>query len=106
MSEIEWKMTEYHTGMVSIEGYNLPKYSKVVLLDDIEKMMYRPMGWDTHGKLLFWPLPYPISHACAVEEEKKTWLRRVQCPNCGKGMLAVGVPEGAEPPLCRKCQGD
>jgi hypothetical protein len=69
MPEKEWKVTRYHTGMVSIEGHNIPEYSKIVLLDDIEGRVYRPAGWDSHGKLLYFATPYPVSHNCAVEEE-------------------------------------
>jgi hypothetical protein len=69
MSEELWKVTKLHSGYVTIEGHNSSKFTKIVLLDDTRRRFYKPVGWDSHGQLLYWELPYPVSHTCAVEEE-------------------------------------
>jgi hypothetical protein len=67
----DWVVTKLHSGYVTIKGHNTPEYSKIILLDDIKRRFYKPVGWDSHGQLLYWELPYPVSHTCAVEQEQE-----------------------------------
>jgi hypothetical protein len=32
-------------------------------------------------------------------------IKRVECPKCGKGMMAVNPDKDSKPPLCMYCSG-
>jgi len=109
----EWKITTHASGLVSIAGHRWPDMARVVLLDDIKKIIYAPRGSNAYDDMLYHEVPYPVSHTCAVEEETITaWVRaqelvrqlgQVHCPECGKGFMGVGVFPSDPVPLCRKC---
>jgi hypothetical protein len=70
MPEKEWKVYHHQSGFVSIRGHYSPEYNRVVLLDDIRGIIYRPVGANSFNEVLYNEFPYPVSHNCAVEQEK------------------------------------
>ena len=113
MPEEKWLIHDFETGFCSIRGHYYPEMAKIVLLDDIRGLIYRPMGGNSFNEVLYKAYPYPVSHACAVEQEQADlWakaeelvrqLRQVHCPKCGEPFMGVGVLPSDPVPLCRRC---
>lgn len=65
----DWKITRHASGFVSISGHIWPTHARIVLLDDINKLYYLPIGCNSFNEVLYIDVPYPVSHTCAVEDE-------------------------------------
>ena len=55
----------------TIRGHKYPEMAKVRLLDDIEKVYYQPIGGNIYHEVIYIKCPYPISHTCAIEQERE-----------------------------------